>query len=68
MKMVQHARCERPNKEFQILYLRTAGKALSTYSFLVDLWYLITLTTLLIYMILVHTDVMNSIQRIVSNT
>ena len=68
MKMVQHARCERPNKVFQILYLRTAGDALSMYSYRVDLWYLITWTTLLIYMTLVHTEVMNSIQRIVLNT
>ena len=61
MKTVAHAKCERPKIEFQILYLRTAGRAFSIYSSGLALWYLTTCMTLLMYMRLVHTDMMKSI-------
>ena len=65
MKTVAHAKCERPKMEFQILYLLTYGSAFSMYSSRLALWNFITCTTLLMYMMLVHTEVMNSIIRIV---
>ena len=50
------------------MYLRTAGMAILTYSYLEARWNLITLTTLLIYMMLVQTDVMKSIIMTISKT
>ena len=68
MKIVQQARCERPNMEFQILYLRTAGRAISSYSYGLALWYLITLYTFSRYMTVVAHDVMKSMKSTVSKT